>query len=124
MNIPVSVYKICRNGGLIVGSAAKKIMNKESGEPNDWDILVPFDKWKVVADTFSGLRGRLNAFGGWKFKGLQGESIDVWPGSIEEYLRECNTKYGGEVVAIDIIANKAFCSSVVDISQLTFKEEG
>jgi len=41
--------------------------------------------------------------------------IDVWPDTLQKYLSNCKTKYGGRVVAVDYINNKAYYSECMKI---------
>lgn len=120
MMLPRVVYQMCVHGALLVGSRAKALAERDKDiTPNDWDLLVPFDKWQVIALLIP-QDARPNKFGGWRFEvesfdGDWLEEVDVWPGSLETYLRECKTKYGGAVVAVDFIHNKMFTSEGVDV---------
>jgi hypothetical protein len=58
--IPINVYKICRAGGYIVGSAAKKLAGQNI-EYNDIDIIVPYQKWHQVASIIPD-SARMNSF--------------------------------------------------------------
>ena len=115
--IPRTVYQMTVNGALIVGSFAKYLCGEEEIEPNDFDLLVPYEKWEVVSllipDT-----AKLNKFGGWRFEVQAYGSdemveVDVWPGSLMDYLSKCKTKYGGSVCAVDFINNRSFRSEFI-----------
>ena len=117
MILPRVVYQMCVHGGLLVGSQAKAIVGDiEPSNPHDYDVLVPLEKWQTVALLIPE-NARPNKFGGWRFVDDKGNEVDVWPGSLQEYLRNCKTKYGGKVVAIDYIHNKVYSSEVIDIDQ-------
>ena len=45
----------------------------------------------------------------------KGNEIDVWPGSLQEYLRDCKTKYGGAVYAVDYVHNVVYSSVVREL---------
>lgn len=111
--LPRVVYQMCVHGGLLVGSYAKKVMG-EVEKSNDFDVLVPHEKWQVVALLIPET-ARPNKFGGWRFEDEKGNEIDVWPGTLTEYLRDCKTKHGGKVYAIDYVHNKVFSSQTVDL---------
>ena len=53
--------------------------------------------------------------GGWRFMDEKGNEIDVWPGSLQEYLRDCKTKYGGAVYAVDYVHNVVYSSVVREL---------
>lgn len=108
--LPRLVYQMCVHGGLIVGSYAKKLMG-EVEETHDYDVLIPHDKWQIIALLIPET-AKPNKFGGWRIKDDKGNEIDVWPGSLHEYLSECKTKYGGSVYAIDYIHNRVYSSSL------------
>ena len=108
--LPRVVYQMCVHGGLIVGSIAKKLMGEDI-ESNDYDILVPLDKWQTIAMIIPP-HAIPNKFGGWRFTDDKGNEIDVWPDTLHNYLTNCKTKYGGAVYAIDFIHNKAYSSQV------------
>lgn len=108
--LPRVVYQMCVHGGLLVGSQAKKLMG-EIKESNDYDVLVPYDKWQTVSLLIP-KTAVPNNFGGWRFTDSKDNEIDVWPGSLQDYLRDCKTKYGGAVYAIDYIHNIVYSSRV------------
>lgn len=109
--LPRIVYQMCVHGGLITGSMAKKLAGDEMPEldDSDWDILVPYEKWQTICLMIPE-SAKPNKFGGWRFKDDKGNEVDVWPGSVEVYLRECKTKYGGSVKVVDFIHNLVFSS--------------
>jgi hypothetical protein len=108
--LPRLVYLMCVHGALIVGSKAKWFTGDIADPGNDYDLLVPLEKWQTIAllipDT-----AKPNKFGGWRFKDEKDNEIDVWPDTLENYLRNCKTKYGGEVAAVDFINNRVFTCS-------------
>jgi hypothetical protein len=109
--LPRVVYQMCVHGALIVGSYAKYLMGEDI-ETNDYDLLVPLDKWQTIALLIPET-AKPNKFGGWRFKDEKGGEVDVWPDTLQNYLKNCKTKYGGAVYAIDYIANKAYCSMFI-----------
>jgi hypothetical protein len=112
--LPRLVYQMCVHGGLIVGSQAKKLIGEELKElPNDWDILVPLEKWQIIAMLIPET-AKPNKFGGWRIS-LPDLEIDVWPDNLENYLTNCKSTRGGRVIAIDFIHNRAFYSEFVNI---------
>lgn len=111
MILPRIVYLMCVHGALLVGSVAKKLMG-EKIESNDYDLLVPLEKWQTIALLIPE-DAKPNKFGGWRFKDDKGNEIDVWPDTLQNYLQNCKTKYGGKVYAVDYISNKAYCSMMI-----------
>lgn len=109
--LPRVVYQMCVHGALIVGSYAKFLMG-EDVETNDFDLLVPLEKWQTIALLIPET-AKPNKFGGWRFEDEKGNEIDVWPDTMHNYLKNCKTKYGGKVYAVDYIANKAYCSMFI-----------
>lgn len=104
--LPRVVYQMCVHGAFIVGSQAKR-MTGEDLLSNDYDLLVPLEKWQTIALMIPE-DARPNKFGGWRFEDEKGNEIDVWPDTLQNYLANCKTKHGGRVVAVDYINNKAY----------------
>ena len=104
--LPRIVYQMCVNGALIAGSYAKWLAGDKTIEPNDFDLVVPPEYWHIIALLIPS-DASLNKFGGWRFE-VDGTEIDVWPGTMQDYLTRCKTKHGGEVVLVDFINNKVF----------------
>lgn len=111
--LPRIVYQMCVHGALIVGSYAKKLMGEVEAS-GDYDLIVPYDKWQTVSLLIP-KDAKLNNFGGLRFEDKHGNEIDVWQGSLHNYLNECKTKHGGKVYAIDYINNKVFSAEYKDI---------
>lgn len=112
--LPRVVYQMSVNGALIVGSYAKFLCGEKDIEPNDFDLIVPIEKWQIIALLIP-KNAKPNKFGGWRFmvKEYNGDEmveVDVWPGSLYDYLATCKTKYGGSVCAVDFINNRVFKS--------------
>ena len=115
--LPREVYQMCVHGALLVGSVAKKLCGDESIEnPKDFDLLVPLEKWQTIALLIP-QTARPNKFGGWRFKTSKGVEVDVWPDSLVNYLTNCKSAYGGEVVALDFIHNRKYSSSFVSLGE-------
>jgi hypothetical protein len=95
---------MCTHGAYIVGSYAKFLAGEDVPEPNDYDVLVPLNKWQNIALLIPP-GAALNKFGGWRFTCDDGKEVDVWPDSVEHYLTTCKSKYGGTVLAVDFINN-------------------
>jgi hypothetical protein len=109
---------MCVHGAYIVGSFAKKLCG-EDVDTNDYDVLVPLEKWQTIALLIP-QDAKPNKFGGWRFKtDHHGEEveIDVWPDTLDNYLSHCKTRHGGKVYAVDFINNRAFSSQCVDIDK-------
>jgi len=124
--LPRVVYQMTVHGAYIVGSFAKKLCGEDIEVNNDFDLLVPLEKWQTVALLIPN-DARPNKFGGWRFKtDFQGGEVevDVWPDTLDNYLRNCKTKYGGKVYAVDFVNNRAFSSECVDIDAVLAKENG
>jgi hypothetical protein len=100
---------MCVHGALIVGSYAKYLAGEDL-ETNDFDLLVPQHKWQTIAMLIPE-DAKPNKFGGWRFKVDGDAEVDVWPDSLENYLTQCRSKYGGATIAIDFINNRVFSSS-------------
>ncbi len=111
MLLPRLVYLMCVHGALIVGSQAKRLMGEDI-DGNDYDLLVPLDKWQTIALMIP-RDAEPNKFGGWRFTDDKGNEIDVWPDTLQNYLMNCKTKYGGKVYAVDYIHNKAYCAQFI-----------
>ena len=119
--LPRTVYQMCVHGALITGSLAKYMMGEDI-TPHDIDLLVPLAQWQTIALLIPP-DARPNKFGGWRFmvdgKDAKGDPIkvevDVWPDTLENYLSQCRTKYGGAVYAIDFINNRVFSAQQKDL---------
>lgn len=105
MMIPKEAYQICVQGGLIVGSMARKLATGK-GKPKDIDILVPYEAWQR-ASVFIPMNAKPNAFRGFRFysesKGNKWE-VDVWPSSVEHYLSTCKSRHGSTIYVVDFIS--------------------
>lgn len=102
---------MCVHGALLVGSQAKVLMGEEI-ESNDYDLLVPLERWQTIALLIPE-NAKPNKFGGWRFTDDKGNEIDVWPDTLQNYLQNCKTKYGGMVYAVDYIHNKVYSSGLL-----------
>lgn len=113
--LPAIVYQMCVHGALLAGSLARKIADQDNeGEFNDYDLLVPLEKWQIVALLIP-KNSRPNKFGGWRFRLTDGKEVDVWPDTLENYLAKCKTKIGKKVCVIDFIHNKLYSSEIIKI---------
>jgi hypothetical protein len=108
--LPGTVYRMCVHGAFIAGSYAKKLVG-EGIDPSDIDLLVPLDKWTIIAPMIP-KKAKMNKFGGWRFK-EKGIEIDVWPDTVENYLTKCKTKHDGLVVVVDYINNRYYTSGML-----------
>jgi len=117
MKLPVTVFKLCSCGALLVGSTAERLLTNKRGKVRDWDLIVPYDKWRNIAGLVGEIGAKANLFGGFKLRGVQGESIDVWPMALQEYLTLAINKRGEPPVVVDVIAKRVFTS---EIKQLNF----
>ena len=107
--LPRVVYQMAVHRALLVGSQAKLLMGELDEAPNDYDLLVPLDKWQIIAMLIPE-DAKPNKFGGWRFVDDKDNEIDVWPDTLLNYLTNCKTKHGGNVYAIDYVQNKVYSS--------------
>ena len=108
------------HGAYIVGSQAKRMAGDDIPvDGSDYDVLVPFDKWQAIALLIPD-SARPNKFGGWRFSDDKDNEIDVWPGDVTTYLRECKTKHGGAVYVVDYVHNLIMSSRVRGFNGLTY----
>lgn len=120
MMLPRIVYQMCVHGALLAGSAAKALAGHlDNGNPivpGDFDLLVPHDKWQTIALLIPN-DAVPNKFGGWRFitdhKDTRIE-VDVWPGTLQQYLSECKSRHGDGVVVVDFIHNRKYTSDFLD----------
>ena len=104
IKVPTSVLLLCRQGAYIVGGFARHLRD-QSVKFNDYDLIVPPSDWCYVAPLIP-KTAKLNNYGGIKFIDDQYNSIDIWPSSIEQYLRQYIGE--GEACVIDYMDNKVF----------------
>jgi len=107
MKLPGLVYRMCREGALIAGSTARVFAGVSTKTPDDWDLLVPFERWNTVALLIPP-GARTNKFGGWKFPLDCGNLVDVWPGSVQEHLQNACSYEGGSAYVYDPLNNRVF----------------
>ena len=75
----------------------------------DFDLIVTdIDKWNEVSLLIP-LEARPNTYRGWKFE-RNGLTIDIWPETLQHYLRYGRMDYHGVVYAIDFV-NKTIYKS-------------
>jgi len=109
--IPTSVFLLCKTGALIVGGCAKYLLNKKE-MCNDYDLIVPPEKWYIVSLLIS-TDAKINRHGGFKFEDNDGNNIDIWPCSIEQHLIQCKAAIGNQEYIIDYINSKVFTSFII-----------
>lgn len=102
---PVKISILCRSGACIVGSYANYLM-EEGKEFKDYDLIVPPEKWYIVSPLIP-KNATINMYGGWKFNDEKGNIIDIWPSSIEQYLRQYKGK-SKKACVLDYMNNKIF----------------
>ena len=88
-SLPKLVVAITNAGDAwIMGSAARWFAGDDP--PNDIDIVVPFEKWQVVAPMIP-RDAQPNKFGGWRFT-TDGVDVDVFPDNIGRLMSHtgCN----------------------------------
>jgi hypothetical protein len=73
--------------GWIVGSAA----DPENKSPRDYDIVIPFNKWREAAALIP-KDSKRNTFGGWKCIS-ENKEIDVWPDELGWILTKPMVKF-------------------------------
>lgn len=90
--LPSWVRAICTNhDAWIVGGGANPYLTEP---PRDWDVLVPFDQWNVVAAALSNNHpgAGLNSFGGIKVTSAT-EAVDIWPGDLSFVMRQAKARW-------------------------------
>lgn len=110
--IPRIVSIFCKQGAYLVGSYANYLIGK--GETyKDYDLIVPPEKWTTIALLIPKY-AQLNSFGGWKFTDGLGNKVDIFPMSIEEYLRQY-AKDKEQAYVLDYMNNRIFTSLIVEV---------
>ena len=112
--LPRVVYQMCVHGALITGSFAKKLAGEDI-VPEDFDLLVPLEKWQTVALMIPET-AKPNKFGGWRFETEHGDElveVDVWPDTVQNYLTNCKSEHGGRVCVVDFIGNRLYSAESV-----------
>lgn len=118
--LPTTVFHLCRNGALIVGSYAKCAAGKGTTF-NDFDLIVPIDKWRTVSLLIP-KDAKINNHGGWKFQDSEGNIIDIWPCSIEQHLKQCKPGLKGQEFILDYINNKIFTAFSIGTNETKKKQ--
>ena len=87
--MPQIIKILCWNyDAWIVGSTAVSLI--EYKKPEDWDIIVPPEKWNESALFLSTEDIEANSFGGWKIRDYKRDyNIDVWPDNLNSYFLRC-----------------------------------
>jgi len=109
--IPTSVFLLCKSGALIVGSCAEFLLGMRS-ECIDYDLIVPPEKWHIVSLLIESDAG-INNHGGFRFMDRMGNEIDIWPSSIDEYLRHCKPALGGQTYVVDYITSRIYTAYMI-----------
>lgn len=80
--LPALVRALTHNfDAWIVGSACFE------EEPRDYDLFIPIKNWEAVCSMLSKIKCyTLNSMGGLKFHDDEGNEIDIWTGSMENFL--------------------------------------
>ena len=115
--IPRIVHQILIQGGLLVGSQVGYLLGKTKEKPGDYDILVPFEKWKDISILIPE-DAEVNSFRGWRFY-EEGVQIDVWPGSVFDYLTNCSLCLSSPVFVLDFIHNRVYSSEYIKPNENT-----
>jgi hypothetical protein len=108
--LPRVVYQMCVHGAYIVGSYARALAGTLKRTPRDFDLMVPLDKWQVIALMIPAT-AKPNKFGGWRFSTDWDKAtveVDVWPDTLDSYLGRCKSQPGESVIAVDFINNRVF----------------
>lgn len=106
-DIPTLVYQMCLHGAFICGSFARSLV-EGSSDFNDYDLIVPPEKWSIVSLLIPKDTAKLNSFGGIRFKDKHGNTIDVWQGNPFEYLQTCHSNRSSNNYVVDLINKKVF----------------
>lgn len=94
---------LCK-GAILVGSAAHGKLT------SDFDIIVPWDKWHALNDLIP-RDAETNGFRGWTFF-EDGDKFDVWPDSLDRYIRTARAeKYRVVVLTSDYAFEVDACNS-------------
>lgn len=115
--LPRVVYQMCVHGALLAGSQARKLAGEVGVEPNDFDLLVPLERWQTIALLIPP-SARPNKFGGWRFMTDHGDErveVDVWPDSVYNYLANCKANDGERVCVVDFINNKVYSQAPLTV---------
>lgn len=111
--VPTLVYLLCKSGALIVGSLAEYLIGKRNMMcTDDYDLIVPPEKWHVVSLLIP-KTAVINKHGGFRFNDEYNNEIDVWPSSIDEFLRHCKPGLGNKAYIIDYINSKVYTSYLI-----------
>jgi hypothetical protein len=108
--IPTSVFLLCKLGAYLVGSYAMFLLGKADSY-EDYDLIVPPEKWHIVSLQISP-NARINHHGGFNYTDEKGNEIDIWPCSIDEYLKHCKPAIGKQAYAVDYISSRVFTSFI------------
>lgn len=120
--IPAKVFTMCKSGAYLVGGYARYVLRK-SKTFGDYDLIVAPSKWHTISVMIPP-NAKLNRHGGLKFTIENGKTIDVWPCSIEQHLRQCKPGIYGQEFVVDYVNNKVFTSYSVGTKMLDEKQSG
>ncbi len=92
-HLPVPIRSILIiSDGWLVGSSIKSILAEEP--VNDYDIIVPVEKWMNTLVSIKQYDHVVNTFGGMKFTIVTTAGVidlDIWPENIDHFLKVANT---------------------------------
>ena len=108
---PTIISLLCRSGAYIVGGYADYLIGN-AATFNDHDLIVPPDKWYLVSLLIP-KNATINSYGGWKFRVRGAIQVDIWPSSIEQYLRQYKGQHKKACV-LDHTNNKIFTIEEVE----------
>lgn len=91
-DVPDDVKELLKTGAWLVGSGATYLVGLTDREPNDWDVLVPYELWPSVRQ-FIPKGAQANRFAGFKVKvsdpeDLVNTTMDVWPDDLGRYATQ------------------------------------
>ena len=108
--LPSLVYMLVVQGGLLVGSRAQDMVHGREGSDSDWDVMIPFDRWRdifpMIPSGATQTRSGARRFSGYSDNGKY--EVDVWPGDMLTYLRSCRSKSGEPVVVVDYLYSRVY----------------
>ena len=109
--LPTSVFLLCKTGALVVGGFAKFLLKKKES-CDDYDLIVPPEKWYIVSLLIPA-NAKINKHGGFRFTDDIGIEIDIWPCSIEQHLIQCKSAIGQQEYVVDYINSRVFTSFIL-----------
>lgn len=89
-SLPKFVLTLCYSfDGWLIGGAVGYALRETNEHPRDFDVVVPFERWREAALVIPH-DAMVNTFGGFKilteFVGNKSVMVDVWPGTVQGVL--------------------------------------